>query len=166
MVNARTAGEVDKLALELLRKDLVAHKREIAEFKEGVRFYKSLMAPAELERGLMIGELSINATDKPRHFNLRLVIQQIAAKHALLTGSAVVKVEGIMEGKSEILSLSELLPKLSRNNFKLRFKYFQAIDVEFTLPEGFEAKKIQVRANVVKPRLAEAERQFAWVIED
>ncbi len=166
LANALTAVEVDKAALELVRKDLTAHKGEIAEFKEGVRFYKSLMAPDELEQGLMVGELVISPTDKPQCFQIRLIIQQIVAKHALLIGSAWVEIKGKAQGKAQILSLSELLSEGASDNFKLRFKYFQAIDGEFTLPEGFEAENIQVRAEVVKPRSETAERQFTWFVED
>lgn len=166
LANAQTAVEVDRAALELVRKDLASHKREISELKEGVRFYKSLMAPEELEQGLMIGELSISPTDRSQRYKIRLIIQQIVAKHALLTGTALVEIEGKMQGKTQILPLSELFSESSAGNFKLRFKYFQAIDGEFTLPEGFEAENIQVRAEVVKPRSAVAERQFAWVVED
>jgi hypothetical protein len=166
LANAQTAVEVDEAALELVRKDLAAHKQEIAELAEGVRFYKSLMAPLELEQGLMVGDLSISRTDTPQRFQMRLIIQQIVAKHVMLTGSASVEIQGKMKGKTVNLPLSQLLYESPGDNFKLRFKYFQAIDGVFTLPKGFEVENIEVRADVVKPRVAAAERQFTWIVED
>jgi hypothetical protein len=165
-VNAETAVEVDRAALEVVRKQLATHKQEIADLKEGVRFYKSLMASEELERGLTIGELSIMMQEVGTGtYQFHLMIQQMAAKHALLTGTAVIEVVGMQEEKIVVLSLSELVTNSKQLNFKLRFKYFQAIDVEFALPAGFYPQRLRIKVVATKPRKVIIEKQFAWKVE-
>lgn len=166
LINAQTAVEVDRAALELVRKELAYQKRVMAELEEGVRLYKSLMAPEELEQGLMVGDMSLSRSDTPGRFHIKLIIQQIVAKHSVLSGAAHVEIVGVLGEKPVSLSLSELFPDENGDNFKLRFKYFQVIEGEFPLPEGFKAEKIQVRAEVIRPKAVRAEKQFPWMIED
>ena len=44
----------------------------------------------------------------------------------------------------------------------LRFRYFQAVEGELSLPEGFEPEGVVVTATAVKPGNAEVREQFSW----
>jgi hypothetical protein len=62
--------------------------------------------------------------------------------------------------------LSELSADLEESVVALRFRYFQAVEGELMLPEGFEPNGISVVANVSSPRKAEAREQYPWQLQE
>ena len=161
-----TRHEVDRRALEMVRRELAAQKERIADLEEELRFYQSLMAPGEIAQGLSLRAIELVARQEPGRYAYRIVVQQEARKHELLKGNLYVEVVGLLGEEQVIYPLSELSADLEEAEVALRFRYFQSIEGELVLPEGFEPKGVSVVAVVSTPRKAEAREQFPWQLQE
>jgi hypothetical protein len=161
-VNLEVAAQVDRLAVEDIRQSLIGLEEKLAELMEENTFYKGLMAPSELDRGLSVRGWSVTPLQENNRFAYKLVVQQLAAKHRLLKGAATVYLVGKQAAKPRTLSLHLLSEQLDNEQVKLRFKYFQAIEGELTLPEDFVPEQVKVVVSSSKPKTARVEKQYAW----
>ena len=164
--NNQTRRDIDAAALEMVRLDLASQQQTIAELERGIKFYKSLMAPEELQEGLSIRSIDIFPENEPGHYQFRILVQQSTRKHQLLTGSLNVWVVGELDGEMTRLDLSSLSEDVPNANIRLRFKYFQAIDGALSLPQGFIPQVVQMSAKSTKPRQSEISEEFPWAIQE
>lgn len=162
----KTRNEVDRGALELVRSDIASQKQEIAELQEGLQFYRSLMAPGEIAQGLSLRAIELVPGEAPGVFAYRIVAQQEARKHATVKGELYIEVFGRLDQESVSYPLSTLSDDLDSNVVPLRFKYFQSIEGEMLLPEGFEPVSVNVVASASAPRKTEVREQFPWQVKE
>jgi len=161
-----TRYEVDKRALELVRGDIAAQKEQISSLEEGLRFYRSLMAPGEIAHGLSLREIELVSRSEAGLYAFRIVAQQEARKHEMLRGELYAEVYGKRDGERINYPLAELSDDLQDNIVPLRFRYFQAIEGELTLPEGFTPEGVNVVASAKSPRKVEFTEQYSWQVQE
>jgi hypothetical protein len=162
----RTRREVDRRSLEMVRSEIAAQKEEIAALEEGLRFYRGLMAPGDLAQGLSLREIELVDRAEAGHYAFRIVAQQEALKHQLLKGELRVEVFGTQFGQTVAYPLSELSDDVETQEVPLRFRYFQAIEGEMVLPEGFQPEGLSVVARSRTPRKAEVTERFPWELKE
>ena len=164
LANANVGAQVDRQAMESVRIVVREHKQTIAELNEEIAFYKGLMAPTERERGLGIRSWELYPIDETR-YEYKLVLQQLAVKHSLLKGSVSVELVG-RRGVDEVrLSLHQMSDQIIQKDMVLRFKYFQYIEGELQLPEGFVPERVDVLAKANKPKAVQVAKQYGWVVQ-
>jgi hypothetical protein len=161
-----TRRDVDAGALEIVRQELASEQEMIAELDRGIRFYKSLMAPGEVAEGLSVRSIDLSDNGKSGRYQFRVLVQQNSRKHALMTGTLNVSIAGMRAGEAVEFDLSELSRQVPKADIRLRFKYFQAIDGELELPEGFDPQLMRVTATSTKPRRSEVSEEFPWAVQE
>ena len=164
--NRETRGDIEGEALELLRQELAEQQALVQELDRAAKFYKGLMAPDELEAGLSIHSVDLQPGLLPRRFQFSILAQQSARKHQQLVGTLQFEIEGIQGDIITRLELSEISDEVPSRDIKLRFKYFQAVEGELELPEGFVPRKLVIYAKATKPTKVEFNREFPWVVEE
>jgi hypothetical protein len=162
----QTRRGIDAAALELVRQDLASQQETIAELGRGIKFYKSLLAPGELAEGLNIRSIDVISPGEPGRYQFRILVQQSARKHQLLTGSLNVWLVGELDGQESRFELSSLSEDVPNADIRLRFKYFQAIDGEMVLPAGFIPQLVRISANSKKPRRSEVSKDIPWSVQE
>jgi hypothetical protein len=162
----RTRHAVDREALEMVRRDIAQQKEQLASLEEGIRFYRGLMAPGEIAEGLSFRQPELVAREEASSYGFRIVAQQEARKHDLLEGELSLEVFGEQDGEPVSYSLARLSDDIEDEVIALRFRYFQAIEGELTLPEGFIPGGIDIVATSSTPRKAEVSERFAWRIQE
>jgi hypothetical protein len=161
-----TRHEVDRHALELVRRDMAAQQEQISALEEGLAFYRSLISPEELGAGLGLRKLELLAGNAPGTYLFRIVVQQEARKHELLDGQLRVTLAGQLAGEPVEYSLEQLSDGLEGNSLPLSFRYFQAVEGTITLPEGFEPEFVTVVASTSEPHKLEVTKQYSWQLDE
>lgn len=157
-----TNAEVDRASIEALRQSLQRERRGRARLQEQLRFYQGLMAPGESAQGPGIHSWVVRPLPVPRQYHYRLTLHQQAARHSLLSGRVEVEVTGLREGRGHRIELPLLMTTPQSSTLRLGFRYFQHLEGELELPEGFEPLQVHVVARIAKPRSMTVERQFPW----
>ncbi|GIU21415.1 MULTISPECIES: DUF6776 family protein [unclassified Shewanella] len=115
------------------------------ELERELAFYRSVMAPENNADGVAINTLELEPSLEPRQYRVKLVLTQLEKRKRSLAGRSEITLVGLQDGKTVSLKLSEL----SDASFKFKFRYFQVLEGEFTLPEGFSLSR--VKAKVIVP---------------
>lgn len=165
LVNHSLGSEVDRKAVEEIRGVVREHEQTIAKLNEEISFYKGLMAPTERERGLGIRSWEVYPTSDPNRFQFKLVMQQLAVKHSVLSGAVQVTLVGRTNGVEQTFPLDSLSEEVEKRDIRLRFKYFQYIDGELQLPEGFVVDRVDIVANATKPKVVQVEKHYSWIVQ-
>jgi len=161
-----TRREVDRQTLELVRKELAGQNEEIAALEEGLAFYRGLMSPGDIAPGLNLHDLELTVGERPGHYFFRIVLQQEARKHALLKGKLEAVISGIQDGNEVEYSLAELSDDIEVEGIPLQFRYFQSIEGQLVLPQGFEPGKFRVQASTKKPHEFEIREEYPWQLDE
>ncbi len=166
LANVKLGADVDRQSSENVRQEVIALKSQITELQEDISFYRGLMSPSGNKRGLTIGPLDLVSSGAPRRYNYKLVMQQLAENHVLLSHRLTFKVIGRLGEMRVAYPLSELSEQVSKESIKLRFKYFQNIQGELVLPEGFEPDSIELVAKSSGRNSATVEKRFGWLVQE
>lgn len=166
LVNFSLGNSIDQYAFADIQQQIKQDQQTIAELSEENRFYKGLMSPTELDRGLSIRSVDWYSTTDPRRYSYKIVVQQTALKHRLLRGDLSVTLVGQLGAEQSLqrYNLAKLV-KESSTKFPLRFKYFQNIDGELLLPEGFNVQKVELVARATAPKSVTIEQSFDWQVK-
>lgn len=164
--NTKTAAEVDRNASEDVRQEVIVLKDEIAKLTEENSFYRGLMAPNDKSSGLSIGSVELVRARDSENYNYKVVVQQLATRHNVLSGTLSFTVFGRQNGIEARYPLMVLSGDVNEEKIKLRFKYFQVVEGELGLPEGFEAEGIEIEANTGGKKPQQAFKKFGWLVEE
>ena len=162
---SRTRNEVDRAAMEMVRREITAQKEQIMELGESLSFYQGLMAPGDLVKGLTLKPIELMATESEDRFTFRIVAQQEARKHTLLKGSLSVEVQGTVDNEDLSVPLADLSEDVEETSIALRFRYFQAIEGELVLPSGFNPRSVSVVAQAITPTRVEVRELYPWTVQ-
>lgn len=166
LTNLSLGAKVDKNALEVVRAEVTELKQQIALLEEENQFYRNLMAPTDNKRGLTFGAVEISQTDQPRTYRYKVVMQQLATQHDVLVGTLSFNVVGRLDGALRVFALRELAADVTSTNIKLRFKYFQNLEGQLVLPQGFEPERIELEARSSGANSVTVEKRFGWLVEE
>jgi hypothetical protein len=182
LAQVRLAQSVDAEAAASLRDTITGLRTEVADLQEEVSFYRTLMAPSDVERGLKIAEFELAAGEAPQQYRYRVLLTQAEARRDWVQGGVELQVQGVRdaaggralerEGSAheaseheaeEVLTLTDLAEP-EAYPLKFRFRYFQDLTGTLTLPEGFRPRSVRVTATP-QGRGERLEREFDWRVQ-
>lgn len=167
VANLKLATEVDRKANEEVRAQVVELKMQLAEMEQDNTFYRSLMRPNTSDQGLIIDAPSISAiAGSDNKYRYNVVIKQIVAQHRQLSGYLEFEILGREESGPRRLALKDVSESVSKEQIKLRFKYFQPVKGEMTLPEGFVPERIELKVVIKLPKKVVLEKKFGWLVKE
>lgn len=164
--SALLGAEVDRKSLEGVRSEVAELKTQMAALQEENQFYRNLMSPAGSQRGLAFGAVEIVDTERPRAFRFKVVMQQLGTNQQQLTGTLSFNLVGRQAGQRVVLPLKDVSTDVDATNIRLKFKYFQNIEGDLVLPEGFEPERIELEARSSQPNVTKIEKRFGWLVQE
>jgi hypothetical protein len=153
--------QVDSRANQEVRQLVESLQQNVADLKEEVRFYKAVLMPNVEEKGLRIERLDVKATADPRKVRYHLLLTQVVDKHEYIQGRVEMQLVGQRNNEEVSISFNDVA-ELDGQPMGFRFRYFQNIDGEFTLPDDFTPVEIMVIANSTGRDRRRLERRFDW----
>ncbi|WOT04372.1 DUF6776 family protein [Shewanella youngdeokensis] len=123
----------------------VEQQGEQQKLARELAFYRSVMAPENIADGIVINSLALSPALLPNQYKFKLVLTQLEKRKRSISGRSEVTFVGLQEGKATRLELADLID----SPLKFKFRYFQILEAEITLPENFILSN--VIAKVVVP---------------
>ncbi|MDD8059480.1 MULTISPECIES: DUF6776 family protein [Shewanella] len=111
-------------------------------------FYRSVMVTDADVEGVAINAVELSQGITAEQFTLRIVLTQLQKRKAKVKAQAEVMLIGIENDQTKELSLDKLLNK----KLDFEFNYFQIMDSDFALPDGFNLQRIAVKVKVKASR--------------
>jgi hypothetical protein len=150
--------DVDSQTAQELRLTIKSMRDEIAQRAEEVTFYKSLMAPSELPRGLQIADFEVQPTITNNQFTFHLLLTQVESRRDWIQGDIDLLIHG---RDQQVLSLTEIAGA-DTYPLKFRFRYFQDLSGIIILPEDFEPASVEISARRRGASATDLAKSFAW----
>ncbi|QSX34678.1 hypothetical protein JYB87_05425 [Shewanella avicenniae] len=124
------------------------HQRQ-QELERELSFYRSIMTPEYSVDGVAINSVELLPKAVATDYKLKLVLTQLKKRQQQLKGKAIIKLQGIQAGEETEIPLESV-----NNGVKLdfSFRYFQVLETDFSLPQGFELQQIAVKVVVPASR--------------
>jgi hypothetical protein len=178
VIESNLFRDVQAEAAQTLKQDIRVLKDEVAALTEEVTFYKSLMAPSSLAKGLQIADFELTALEEPGRYRFHLLLTQVESRRDWVQGEADLEVEGRMASDEpagtdgsdsatvngpKVLPLTEI-GEGDSYPLKYRFRYFQDLSGVISLPRGFEPERIVVRAGKRGASTQPLSRTFDWTV--
>ncbi|MEN8129503.1 MAG: DUF6776 family protein [Pseudomonadota bacterium] len=143
------------------KRSLNAMETRTMKLKEELSFYKSIVSPSELKRGLHLQEIRVSRANKERGYLYRLVITQIRGKGLVAQGKVSIKIIGKQNGTPVTYSLKDLSPQQD-TDIPFSFKYFQTFEGGLMMPVGFTPSDMNIQVDPRGKRLDTIQRSYSW----
>ena len=157
-VNLVIEKSVGVQSVNALRDSFKALHDEQAELRQELVFYRSLMAPGKLSKGLQVASFELFAQSSG-DFTYHLLLTQVTNQRSRVSGSVKINLVGEVAGEAQVLPLTELA-QVQRYPLSYRFRYFQDLKGELHLPTGFNPLKVQI--SVTGKDAKKVEQTVAW----
>ena len=139
------SGLLDQRVNETDQKTLSSLRDQLATLEQDLSFYKNVITKQTDDTGLMVSEWSLKRISNSNRYRYKLALrQQDADGDTYLNGHVNVNLVGTQNGKNTVYSLSEVSKEQEQIDIKLRFKFFQDIEGELTLPDNFLTEYIKI----------------------
>lgn len=135
--------DVDLSSRQQVQKSVEAMQDKLASAQEELAFYKGIVSPGTSEKGIYAQNLKFTSGGAPRLYHYRLVLVQSRTKEFRISGNVDMKLYGSQGGKPVILDVSSLVTK-STPALRFAFQYFQNLEGDLILPEGFQPGRVEV----------------------
>lgn len=163
LTDAEMAQRVERKSYSEVAATLHELQAQLQRQREELAFYRGIVSPEDGIGGLRIQRLDIVSAGTERHFKLRLVLMQSMRQDTTVSGTLTMEIEGVRDKQPQRLSLSEVGGQVRESgDVPFQFRYFQSIEREVTLPEGFEPSAINVE--VRSARQAPLRQSFPWAV--
>jgi hypothetical protein len=155
---------VDQRATEEVQSTVSSLRERIMQLEQDVSFYRQVMSPDSDELGIIIAEFDVTPIDGAGRYHYKAVFRQAGAGDRVLEGKVQVDIAGRIDEQRQVLSLATILPEGRTFDPALNFRYFQNLEGEFILPEGFVPEQVEVKAESSKPTAIKVEKIFSWSV--
>jgi hypothetical protein len=161
---AELAKTVDKQAYSDVEKTLADLQAQVLKHREELTFYRGIVSPEDGIGGLRIQRFQILPGAADRQFRLQLVLVQSMRQDAAASGAVNIAVEGVRNNAPAQLALSQIGGETRADGqVDFKFRYFQELEQDITLPPDFEprAVTVEVRSGKLQP----VRESYPWQIQ-
>jgi hypothetical protein len=153
------SSKIEHQALQDIRTVLEERDAEILTLKEELAFYRSLVSPSDMRPGLHIQSLELEKTEAKEEYRYKLVLALVRGQNRYAKGSVSMKIHGLANGKPDTVEVKGKAKELS-----FSFRYFQRLEGDLSLPEGFEPLSVHISVVPTTKKMEPVEQEFAWQV--
>lgn len=151
------------ISKETLLKDLQAQlaqqQTDNEQLREENELFRHVMGADKAKIGLEISHFKIFPTVVDRTFHYEFIVSKNASHHVKSQGVVQMILHGTQDQEPQSITLGELS---QHKEHRLGFKYFQQIEGEITLPNGFTPERVSVKVVPDSKKVAKLEKSFIF----
>jgi len=159
------ASQIERQAYGELDETLRQLQAEILELNGELAFYRGIVSPRDAARGLRLQSINMEVNGQPNGYRYKIILTQVLKNDRVAYGRLSFSVEGTLNGTSTTLRLSQLTEK-SVKELNYRFKYFQSLEGNIQLPEGFQPMRVRVKVFPRGRNQDEIVKTINWPIKE
>lgn len=160
------SGQIERQAYKQLEGAVTGLQDEILELKAELAFYRGIVSPEDANAGLSLQGFELSTGALPRQYHFKVVLTQVLNNGTVVRGNMRLEVAGLLQGEQKSYTLEQLSDRQEKEGIAFRFKYFQIIDGDFILPEGFEPSKVNLIVIPKSSKHKKLTQPFDWVVTE
>lgn len=162
-VSAEKIAEIDRLAAEAVRQELLAYRHKLAELQSDIEFYRRLMAPDELEKGLGLYAFRLSYDKSADSYQYSALVTQAGDQNQVIKGSLSIHLVAGPNDSSKLIAVESLPEFTGTLPARLRFRFFQTVEGSFKLPEDLTPVSITVKVASTVKSAQKINKTFNWI---
>lgn len=155
------SSKVEREAHYQLEMTVAELQNKILELEEELAFYRGIVSPKNAKSGLRIEEFEIVPGSELRKYHYKLVLTQVLNNNDFVSGSVELQIDGLFKGKPRTLARGEFESE-SEKQSKFRFRYFQNLEGDIVLPDGFRPVRMNVKVLPKGRKYKRLEQVYDW----
>lgn len=164
LVMQEQSAKVDTQSRQQLVETIKQMQDNQLKLDEELKFYRRIMTPSLTTTGLTIDEFKITKIPNGNAVKFKLVLTQTGKQDRFLRGNTILKLQGKLNNENITYNFNEL-GTFKKKHFQFQFRYFQNIEGELVIPDGFVVQRVDVYAKTRGLRKNQTkEQQFEWNI--
>lgn len=157
-----TNEKVEAEGYRRVEDQLGAMQAKILQQQEDLAFYRGIVS-SDQQADLRIQNFELSQSADSTSYLLKLVLAQAIRNDRKVSGQVELSVEGKRDGEPLTLGLRDLLAgDRQQDTMRFAFKYFQNLEANLVLPEGFAPDRVIVRLTPKQKSVKAVERTFDW----
>jgi hypothetical protein len=160
---ATLAREVDRKAYGDVEKNLSELQGQLLKQREELTFFRGIVSPKDGVEGLRIQRFEVVPAGVDNHYRLRLVLVQSMRQDTMVSGSIGVEIEGVRDNKPANLVVADAGDRSGDEHLPFQFRYFQNLEHDVELPQGFEPHAVNVEIRTAK--LDPMRESYPWQVQ-
>ena len=157
--------DIEQEAYRHLEVSVATLQDEILELQEELAFYRGIVSPNNGNEGLRLQNFQVTRGASQQLWRYRLVLTQVLKNDTVASGSVKISLDGVDGEVARRLPLGELTAD-GKGELHFRFKYFQDLEGELMLPDGFRPLKIGIVIEPEGKKYERLEETFDWPAEE
>src|SRR5690554_2381960 len=153
------SDQISREANRELQRALAEREEEVAGLRAEVAFYERFVGSTAQRRGLTVHELNLRPGEG-RVWHFAATLTQNLDRGQASEGGVTLAIEGTRNGRLEQLGWADLRQQDEAPPVAYSFKYFQQVQGDVVLPDGFTPVRVTVRA--APDRGSAVEQSFPW----
>ncbi len=162
LIDLETRLDVETKAVAQLRQELADSRGSIDELERELAFYREVMAPEEVDQGVVVRPPVLTRSAVPGHWRYQLVTQSGEGGRTIHKGDLRAVIGGRLGDLPHEVTLSEIDAAQLTDALTISFRYFQRFEGELVLPPGFQPTYIDIELSLTKPQTQNLETRYAW----
>jgi len=155
--------KIEREAYKQLEGTVSGLQDEILELKQELAFYRGIVSPTDARAGLGIQSFELShGAGKSIHY--KLVLTQVLSNNTTASGYVALVIGGEKGGKTQQYELSQLSGE--KGELRFRFKYFQILEGELHLPDGFTPSKVDITVKPSSRSHKRLSRSYDWSVKE
>lgn len=160
---ATLAREVDRKAYDDVEETLAELQAQLLKNREELTFYRGIVSPKDGVDGLRIQRFQVLPAGLDNRYRLRLVLVQSMRQDTMVSGSIGVEIEGVRDNKPANVVVTGANAGTSVEHLAFQFRYFQNLEHDVELPQGFEPLAVNVEVRTAK--LDPVRESYPWQVQ-
>ena len=161
-----SSNAVDRRAYQEVQQTVLNLNARIAQLENELHFYQRVMAPESVDQGLRIDRVDLRPTGD-RTYEYQVVLTQVTDNNTFIEGRALISIIGKRgETQNVTIPLKDVSDEVDDLSVRFRFRFFQNVTGQLTLPEDFEPQRVQVIMQSTGRRAMRIEQEFDWSTQE
>ena len=159
------SSKVEKEAYRQLNVTMGELQNQLLALEEDNAFYRGIVSPGSAKKGLKIESFAITNGSDVNSYHYKLVLTQVLNNDYVARGTVALMIEGLAEGEARKLEWKELAADINRQS-RFRFRYFQNMEGDILLPEGFKPTGITIKVQPKGKKYQKLEKSLDWLLAE
>lgn len=140
--------------------ELAALQAQIDRDRQDLAVYRGVIAPASSGTSVQAQQLRITADKLAHHFVAHLILMQGGKPDTTVSAEVGVRVTGQLHGAPAFVDGTGATPRGA-----VSFRYYQSVDYQLALPEGFAPAAVQVTLRDTRTHGSTGIQSFPWRVD-
>jgi predicted DNA-binding antitoxin AbrB/MazE fold protein len=162
---ARQSAQMDQEAIKAIKEQVKRFQDERLKMEEELAFLRGIVSTGPNKKGLRIQNFKLEPGIEPQLYSYKFSVSQVINSGLTAKGKILVSVEGLQNGVTKTLTMSDL-SEGKEQSIKMRFRYFQNVEGDLKLPEGFVPANLTIEVKPDNGKLKPVTETYEWSSEE